>query len=137
MKFSIIIPCFNREKLISRSIRSALHQSNIDRTKYEIIVIDDCSTDKSLEKIQEFDSIIKIIKNKKNLGLSKSRNKAIKVSKGKYILMLDSDDYIAENFLHFMGSFLDSNSSWDAAASDYSKVKVFLTLAFIIINLEF
>ena len=124
MEYSIIIPCFNREKLISRSIRSALHQRNIDRSKYEIIVIDDYSSDNSLEKIQEFDSIIKIIKNKKNLGLSKSRNKAIKASKGKYILMLDSDDYIAENFLHFMGSFLDSNSNWDAAASDYYKVNL-------------
>ena len=61
MEYSIIIPCFNREKLISRSIRSALHQRNIDRSKYEIIVIDDCSSDNSLEKIQEFDSIIKII----------------------------------------------------------------------------
>lgn len=124
MKYSIIITCYNREKLISRSIRSALHQKNIDRDAYEIIVIDDFSSDSSLEKIIEFDSIIKIIKNKKNLGLSKSRNKAIKVSKGKYILMLDSDDYIAENFLHFLGSFLDYNKDWDAAASDYYKINL-------------
>jgi glycosyltransferase involved in cell wall biosynthesis len=124
MKYTIIITCYNREKLISRSIRSALHQKNIDRTEYEIIVIDDFSSDSSLEKIQEFDSLIKIIKNKKNLGLSKSRNKTIKASKGKYILMLDSDDYIAENFLHFMGSFLDYNTHWYAAASDYYKVNL-------------
>ncbi len=67
MKFSIIITCYNREKLISRCIRSALHQRNVNRFDYEIIVVDDCSLDKSLEKIEDFDSLIKIIKNKKKL----------------------------------------------------------------------
>ena len=65
MKFSIIITCYNREKLISRCIRSALNQKNINRYDYEIIVVDDFSKDKSLEKIDEFDSLIRIIKNKK------------------------------------------------------------------------
>ncbi len=123
MKFSIIITCYNREKLISRCIRSALHQKNINRYEYEIIVVDDFSADRSLEKIDEFDSLIRIIKNKKNYGLAFSRNVGLKKAKGKYVVMLDSDDFLAENFLFISGLFLESNT-WDAAATDYFKVSL-------------
>jgi glycosyltransferase involved in cell wall biosynthesis len=123
MIFSIIITCYNREKLISRCIRSALHQKNINRYDYEIIVVDDYSNDKSLEKIKEVDSLVKIITNKKNFGLSYSRNVALKKAKGKYVTMLDSDDFLAENFLFISGLFLDNNN-WDAAATDYFKVNL-------------
>ena len=124
MKFSIIITCYDREKFISRCIRSALHQSGIDRSSYEVIVVDDMSRDNSRKIINEFNNIIKIIQNKKNFGLSYSRNRGIKVSKGKYVLILDSDDYISEYFLKFMGSFLDFNKNWDAVASDYITVNI-------------
>ena len=123
MLFSIIITCYNREKLISRCIRSALHQKNVNRFDYEIIVVDDFSIDKSLEKIEDFDSLIKIIKNKKNYGLAYSRNIGIKKAKGKFVVMLDSDDYLAENFLYITGLFLNSNN-WDAVATDYFKVNL-------------
>ena len=122
MKFSIIITCFNRQKFISRCIRSALHQNGVTRDSYEVIVVDDNSSDKSQKIISEFESMIKVIINKKNIGLSGSRNLGIKNSKGKYVLMLDSDDYISEYYLKFMGSFLDFNKSWSAVASDYSKI---------------
>jgi glycosyltransferase involved in cell wall biosynthesis len=95
---------------------------SIDRSSYEVIVVDDNSTDGSLNKIREFGSIIKIINNKKNMGLSYSRNIGINRSKGKYVMMLDSDDYISQNYLHFMGSFLDFNKSWKAVACDYEKI---------------
>ena len=123
MLFSIIITCYNRQKLISRCIRSALHQKNVNRFDYEIIVVDDFSFDKSLEKIEDFDSLIKIIKNKKNYGLAYSRNVGIKKAKGKFVVMLDSDDYLAENFLYITGLFLNSNN-WDAVATDYFKVNL-------------
>ncbi len=122
MKFSIIIPCYNRDKFISKSIRSALNQINIPREELEVIVVDDCSTDKSVEKIQDFIPSIKFIKNKKNYGISASRNIGIKKSKGKYLLMLDSDDYISNNYLEIMGFYLDNNKFWDAVACDYIKV---------------
>lgn len=124
MKFSIIITCFNRDKFISRCIRSALHQSGVDRSSYEVIVVDDKSTDRSRDIISQFENIIKIIHNKKNVGLSQSRNKGIKISKGKYILMLDSDDYISEYYLKFMGSFLDLNKTWSAVACDYTRINL-------------
>jgi len=124
MKFSIIITCFNRDKFISRCIRSALHQSGVDRSSYEVIVVDDKSTDRSRDIISQFENIIKVIHNKKNVGLSQSRNKGIKKSKGKYILMLDSDDYISEYYLKFTGSFLDFNRTWSAVACDYTCINL-------------
>ena len=122
MKFSIIITCYNRKKFILRCIKSALNQAGIDRSAYEVIIVNDCSTDKSKEVISQFESSIRIIQNKKNLGLSESRNLGIKKSKGKYLLMLDSDDYISEHYLHFVGSFFDFNKTWTAVACDYTKI---------------
>ena len=78
---------------------------------------------RSVGTISDFVPIIKFIKNKKNLGISSSRNRGIRMAKGEYILMLDSDDYISNNFLDIMGRYLDFNEYWDAVACDYIKVK--------------
>ena len=123
MKITTIISCYNREKFISRAIRSALNQKEIIRDQYEVIVVDDCSKDSSKNVILDFEGMIIPIFNKKNLGLSYSRNQAIKKAKGKYIFVLDSDDYINEHTIFFLSSFLDSNKKWGAAASDYITVK--------------
>jgi glycosyltransferase involved in cell wall biosynthesis len=123
IKFSIIITCYNRERFISKSIRSALNQINISREESEVIVVDDNSKDNSPHIIQDFVPAIKFIKNTKNLGISLARNIGIKKSKGKYLVMIDSDDYISNNFLELMGFYLDNNQYWDAAACDYIKVK--------------
>ena len=122
IKFSIIITCFNKKEFIARAIRSALNQKYIEKFKIEVIVIDDCSTDSSLEKIIDFENFITIIRNKKNKGLSFSRNKGIRKSRGKYLLMLDGDDYISEDLLYITSKYLDTNKTWDAAATDYITV---------------
>jgi glycosyltransferase involved in cell wall biosynthesis len=122
IKFSIIITCFNKKEFIARAIRSALNQKYIERSKIEVIVIDDCSADSSLEKIIDFENFITIIRNKRNKGLSFSRNKGIKKSRGKYLLMLDGDDYISEDLLYITSKYLDTNKAWDAAATDYITV---------------
>ena len=62
MKFLIIITCYNREKFILRCIKSALNQAGVDRSAYEVIVVNDCSTDKSQEIISQFKNLIRIIK---------------------------------------------------------------------------
>ena len=123
IKFSIIITCYNREKFISKCIRSALNQINISKEEYEVIVIDDNSHDDSGHIIKDFVPTIKFIKNKKNLGIASSRNVAIRRSKGKYLVMIDSDDYVSNNFLEIMGFYLDNNQYWDAVACDYFKVR--------------
>jgi glycosyltransferase involved in cell wall biosynthesis len=91
--FSIIIPLYNREKTISRAIESILNQTFQD---FEIIVVDDCSTDYSAEivhKLMILDVRIKYIKNEINQERCISRNKGIQIALGKYICFLDSDDY--------------------------------------------
>ena len=122
MKYSVIITCYNREKYIGRAIRSAINQRGIERSSQEVIVVDDNSLDNSKIIIKDYENVIRFIKNKKNFGLPFSRNKGIKESKGKYIFMLDSDDYISEDTLNVLGSFLDHNPSWDAVGCDYYKV---------------
>lgn len=116
---TLCIPTFNRCEFLGRAIRSALNQT-FDKDKYEIIVIDDGSTDRTDLILESFKNEITIIKNKKNIGLSKSLNKAILKSKGKYFLRLDSDDYVNEDYINFLYTTIDSNKgSFDAVKCDF------------------
>lgn len=91
---SIIIPVYNAEKYIDKCIDSIVKQ----KENVEIICINDGSTDKSLNILNKYkkEHNIKII-NKKNEGQGLARNEGIKLSSGKYIMFLDSDDYMVEN----------------------------------------
>ena len=97
IKFSIIVPVYNVEKYIKKCIDSILNQTY---KNYEIIIINDGSTDNSSKIINNYkkNKKIKII-TQKNKGLSAARNKGIKLATGDYILFIDSDDYIDENLL--------------------------------------
>jgi len=121
-KISIIIPVFNREKYISRCLRSLLNQS-FKRKNYELIIINDGSNDKTqdiLEFFKEnFKEEIKIISNEKNLGLPASLNIGIKASIGKYIVRVDSDDYVNKDFLSILYLMITLNPSYSAVACDY------------------
>ena len=96
MDVSIIVPVYNAEKTIERCLDSILKQ--ITTYKYEIIVIDDGSTDDSLKKIEEYKRFIKIIK-QSNGGPGKARNRGIKEAQAPFLLFVDSDDYVANNFV--------------------------------------
>ena len=88
---SILINCFNEEKFIYRSLKSVINQTF---KNWECVVLDDASTDSTINIIKNFkDKRIKVYRNKKNLGLGKSRIKAQKYLKGKYISILDADDF--------------------------------------------
>lgn len=91
---SIIIPVYNVELYIKECIESVLNQT---LRNIEIIIINDGSTDRSLEKIKEFDDDRIRIINKENGGLSSARNRGIKEAIGKYIFFLDSDDFLVNN----------------------------------------
>ncbi len=99
IKFSIIMCAYNVEEYIERAIESVYKQNY---KNYELIIVNDGSTDKTLEKIRQakkhykMNNII-IINNVKNIGLGSSRNKAVKRARGKYILYLDSDDTLYKN----------------------------------------
>ena len=90
-EISIIVPVYNREKLLEKSLESLLRQEFKD---IEIICIDDGSTDGSLEKLQAYASKDKRVKvyHKENGGVSSARNLGLKVATGKYIMFCDSDD---------------------------------------------
>ena len=89
IRFSVIIPVYNKANFVAQTIQSVLAQSFTD---YEIILINDGSTDKSLQVLQTFNaSNIRLI-NQENQGLSAARNKGIAAAKGKIIALLDADD---------------------------------------------
>lgn len=96
---SVIIPVYNRDKLISRAIESVLNQTFED---WEVIVVDDGSTDntvKQVNKLAESDSRIRLVQNKSNLGFLQARNVGIAEAKSDWILLLDSDDsYLPDAF---------------------------------------
>lgn len=92
-RFSIIISAYNIEDYIERAINSVLEQTF---KNYELIVVNDASTDDTLKRIQKFDNI-QIIKNAKNEGLGAARNIGIEKARGEYIIHLDGDDTLYEN----------------------------------------
>ena len=117
-EISVIIPTFNREKYIGRCMRSLLTQS-IGTDNFEIIIIDDGSTDDTQKILNAFKEDIKILENKKNLGLPASLNKGIKACTGKYVVRVDSDDYVNKDFLKILHLFIAHNKDFSAAACDY------------------
>ena len=104
MKISIIVPIYNCEKYIDNCIRSLLNQtySNI-----EILLINDGSTDKSLEIIKKYKDNNKVkIYSQKNSGANKARNYGVKKSTGDYIMFVDSDDWIDNNTIEMLVNYL-------------------------------
>ena len=117
-KVSIIIPVYNQELFISRCIRSLLDQ-DFNVNQYELIVVNDASTDMTNEILKKFSEKLNIINNKKNIGLPASLNIGIKAAKGSYIVRVDSDDYVNNQFLKILYLFLEENRNIDAIACDY------------------
>lgn len=93
---SVIIPSYNRENTLGRAIKSVLLQ---DYPRFEIIIIDDASTDHTYEIAKSYErQNIKIIRHKVNCGIGPTRNTGIHYSQGTWIFPLDSDDEMAEGF---------------------------------------
>ena len=97
---SVIVPAYNSEKTIEKAIKSCLNQTYKD---LEIIVVEDCSTDKTKDVIKSIkDDRIKLIENEKNLGAGMSRRIGSKAATGEYTNFLDSDDWLAPDFIETM-----------------------------------
>ncbi|HFD3584761.1 TPA: glycosyltransferase family 2 protein [Enterococcus faecium] len=115
---SVIIPTFNAEKSIERAVESILNQTYQD---FEIIICDDCSSDRTwdiLKKISKKDKRIKIYKNEKNSKSAYTRNKAISKSRGEFIMQLDDDDYCHEDRMMKQYKFLNSHQNFDFVGSN-------------------
>ena len=127
---TVVVCTFNHGAWIERCIRSLLNQKFIKKDDFEIILIDDKSTDSTKKILHNFSDLenIRIYSNKRNIGLPKSLNKAIMLSKGRYVTRVDSDDYVQRNFLFLSKLFLDMNREYQAVAVDYIKVDNFETV---------
>jgi glycosyltransferase involved in cell wall biosynthesis len=124
MEISVVITNHNYGRFVARAIRSVLNQS-FNQQEYEVLVIDDYSTDNSRDVLAHFDGKVKVLYNDANLGLAASCNKAIKEAAGKYVVRLDADDYVAKDWLLILHAFLSSNKDeMDAVCSDYLEVDV-------------
>ena len=101
-KISVIIPTYNSEKYIRKSVNSVLNQSY---QNFELLIIDDCSNDSTysiVKKITKNNKNVRCFKTKKNMGNpSNARNLGVKKSKGEYIAFLDSDDHWHSEMLNF------------------------------------
>ena len=104
---SIIMPSYNTGRFIAETINSVLAQTY---TNWEIIIVDDCSTDNTDEVVAQFsDARIKYFKNEKNSGAAVSRNRALREAKGKWIAFLDSDDLWEPEKLEHQIAFMENN----------------------------
>ena len=122
-KVSIIVPVYNSEKYLKRCIDSLLEQSYGD---YEIICIDDCSLDGSLDILneykKEYPDKLKVIANEENHGQGRSRMKGVAISDGEYITFVDSDDYVSPSYIkRFMYEEKVNNYKYDVVIAGFTK----------------
>ncbi len=94
--FSVIIPLYNKAKFIEETLQSVLDQDFLD---FEIIIIDDGSTDDSVEIVEQFSDCRITLFKQKNTGVSIARNNGITAAKGTYMALIDADDYWYSNHL--------------------------------------
>lgn len=111
MKVSVIIPIYNVAPYIASCLDSVYHQTH---QNLEVILVDDCGTDNSMEIVNQYLTpdklqITKIIHHEKNRGLSAARNTGIEYATGKYISFVDSDDTIALNAFSLMVELAEKN----------------------------
>ena len=118
IKISVIVPVYNQEKFLGRCIRSLLSQQ-YNKNNYEIIIVNDGSTDNTPKVINKYANQLEILNNKDNLGLPQSLNIGINYASGSFIIRVDSDDYVNNKFLLYLSDFLIENPEYDAVASDY------------------
>ena len=116
---SIIMPSYNTGRFIAETVRSVMAQTYTD---WELIIVDDCSTDNTMDVLstlchpernevesKDLASKIRIFQNEKNSGAAVSRNRALREARGKYIAFLDSDDLWAPNKLERQVAFMERN----------------------------
>ena len=118
---SVILPNYNNEKYLNQSINSVIEQTFIN---WELFIIDDASSDNSLKIINKYkkNENITILNLKKNKGVSFCRNLGMRLSKGKYIAFLDSDDFWTNNKLDGQIRFM-STKGYQFSFSDYFSFK--------------
>ncbi len=114
-KVSVIIPTYNRLPMVREAVESVLAQ---DFEDFELIVVDDGSTDGTAEAIRGYGGRVRLIEHPHNRGVSAARNTGILHSRGKYIAFLDSDDLWVKGKLKIQVNFLDENPQYPLCYTD-------------------
>ncbi len=114
-KVSVIIPTCNRLPMLKEAVDSVLAQ---DFEDFELIVVDDGSTDGTGEEIQQYGGRVKLLQFPENRGVSAARNRGILSSRGKYVAFLDSDDLWVKGKLRVQVEFLDENPHYPMCYTD-------------------
>jgi glycosyltransferase involved in cell wall biosynthesis len=119
-KVTVLMSVYNGEKYLNEAIDSILGQTFKD---FEFLIINDGSTDKTAEILKSYnDPRIKIINNEKNIGLTKSLNKGLKLARGEYIARQDADDISCDNRLERQIKFLDKNLDIAIVGTNYFRI---------------
>lgn len=121
-KVSIVMPSYNKGKFIEKAIESVVSQSFKD---WELIIVDDASTDNSVELIRQKmnkDNRIVLWQNNKNMGIAATRNRAIGLAKGKYIALLDADDISPSERLEKEVNFLEKHEDIDVVFGGFLEI---------------
>ena len=121
-KVSIIVPMYNAEKFIGKTIESVLSQTY---KNWEMLIMNDVSTDKSLAVVNEYakkDDRIMVVNTEKNMGVVKGRNHLIDLANGKYIAFLDADDYWHSQKLEKQIQFMKEKNA-GISCTEYTRVK--------------
>lgn len=118
---SIVVPVYNVENYLHECVNSILTQSY---GNFELILVDDGSTDKSAGICEEYatcDTRI-IVVHKANGGVSSARNMALDIAQGKYVIFVDSDDYVEPNYIERLLEYIEGNANLDFVECGYRKV---------------
>ena len=121
-KVSIIVPMYNAEKFIGKAIETVLSQTY---ENWEMLIMNDVSTDNSLAVVNEFakkDDRIKVVNTEKNMGVIKGRNHLIDLARGKYIAFLDADDYWHSEKLEKQIQFMKEKNA-SISCTEYTRVR--------------
>lgn len=125
IKYSFIVPVYNTEKYLKKCLDSLVNQTYKD---FEIIVVNDGSTDKSSNIISKYQKKYKniIVIDKENEGLSMARNRGVQKSSGKYIIFVDSDDYVSNKLLEEVDKKIDDSDilRFQIATEDENYTKI-------------
>lgn len=105
IKYTIMVPVYNKIECLKKYFLTIINQNFSD---YEVVVVDDCSSDGSyeyLKKIEKMCDKLTVYRNKKNLGIGETRNILVSKSEGKYLLSIDPDDYIEVSLLREINKY--------------------------------
>ncbi len=118
--FTVIIPLYNKENYVENALKSILNQTFTD---FEVVIVNDCSTDKSVSKIESYLSEkVTLIHHEKNKGLSSTRNTGIKNAKADYVMYLDADDLWKVTFLETIKRLITNFTEAKIFATNYEEI---------------